>query len=63
MSTLRERCCWDNFDLKEEMPSGAGTRHTAHGIIIQEVTDIDQDSEADVFNVQDEVPKTKRRSI
>lgn len=49
--------------MKEETPSGAGTTHTAHGIIIQEVTDIDQDNEADVFNVQDEVPKTKRRSI
>ena len=62
MSTLRERYCWDNFDLKET-PSGAGTTHTAHGIIIQEVTDIDQDSEADVFNVHDEVSKTKRRPI
>lgn len=43
--------CWDNFDLKQETPSGAGTTHTAHGIITQEVTDIDQDNEADVFNV------------
>ena len=25
--------CWDNFELKEETPSGAGTTHTAHGII------------------------------
>ena len=30
--------CWDNFDLTEETPSGAGTTHTAHGIIIQEVS-------------------------
>ena len=29
--------CWDNFDLNEETPTGAGTTHTAHGIIIQEV--------------------------
>ena len=29
--------CWDNFDLNEEIPSGAGTTHTAHGIIIQEL--------------------------
>ena len=29
--------CWDNFDLNEETPSGAGTTHTAHGIIIQEL--------------------------
>ena len=26
--------CWDNFDLNEETPSGAGTTHTAHGIIM-----------------------------
>ena len=32
--------CWDNFDLTEESPSGAGTTHTAHGIIIQEVSTI-----------------------
>ena len=30
--------CWDNFDLTEETPSGAGTTHTAHGIIIPEVS-------------------------
>ena len=30
--------CWDNFDLTEETPSGAGTTHTAHGIIVQEVS-------------------------
>ena len=29
--------CWDNFDLNEETPSGAGTTHTAHGISIQEL--------------------------
>ena len=29
--------CWDNFDLTEETPSGAGTTHTAHGIVFQEV--------------------------
>ena len=26
--------CWGNFDLNEETPTGAGTTHTAHGIII-----------------------------
>ena len=31
--------CWDNFDLREETPSGAGTTHTTHGIVIQEVTE------------------------
>ena len=30
---------WDNFDLNEETPSGTGTTHTAHGIIVQEVED------------------------
>lgn len=29
--------CWDNFDLNEETPSGCGTTHSTHGIIIQEV--------------------------
>jgi len=29
--------CWDNFDINEETPTGAGTTHTTHGIIIQEV--------------------------
>jgi len=30
--------CWDNFDLNEETLSGAGTTHTTHGIVIQEVS-------------------------
>ena len=29
--------CWDNFDINEETPSGAGTTHSTHGIIIQEI--------------------------
>ncbi len=29
--------CWDNFDLNEETPSGSGTTHSTHGILIQEV--------------------------
>ena len=28
--------CWDNFDILEENPSGAGTTHTTHGIIVQQ---------------------------
>jgi len=28
--------CWDNFDLMEETPSGKGTTHSTHGIVIQE---------------------------
>ena len=31
--------CWDNFDLCEETPSGSGTTHSTHGIIIQESPD------------------------
>ena len=30
--------CWDNFDMNEETPSGAGTTHSTHGIVMQEVT-------------------------
>ena len=29
--------CWDNFDLNEETPSGTGTTHSTHGIVIQDV--------------------------
>ena len=29
--------CFDNFDLLEETLSGAGTTHTTHGIVIQEL--------------------------
>ena len=29
--------CWDNFDLNEETPSGTGTTHSTHGIVIQNV--------------------------
>eukprot|EP00916_Digyalum_oweni_P000533 GHVL01001092.1.p1 GENE.GHVL01001092.1~~GHVL01001092.1.p1 ORF type:complete len:330 (-),score=16.41 GHVL01001092.1:501-1490(-) len=31
--------CWDNFDLQEETVSGSGTTHSAHGIVIQEVSE------------------------
>ena len=34
--------CWDNFGLNEETPSGMGTTHSTHGIVIQEVTEVDQ---------------------
>ena len=30
--------CFDNFDLLEETTSGAGTTHSTHGIVIQELT-------------------------
>ena len=28
---------WGNFDLKEEAPTGSGTIHSTHGIVLQEV--------------------------
>ena len=40
--------CWDNFDITEETPYRAGTTHTAHGIVIQEVfTSTDSDACSD----------------
>ena len=52
--------CWDNFDLTEETPSGAGTTHTAHGIVIQEMfTSADSDACSD----QQSLPKDKKRSV
>ena len=35
--SLVTHLCWENFDLTEETPSGAGTTNTAHGTFIQEV--------------------------
>ena len=52
--------CWDNIDLTEETPSGAGTTHTAHGIVIQEMcTSADSDACGD----QQSLPKDKKRSV
>ena len=31
--------CYDNFDLDEETPSGSGTTHSTHGIVIQDIRD------------------------
>jgi hypothetical protein len=28
---------WDHFDINEETPSGAGSTHTTHEIVVQEV--------------------------
>ena len=33
--------CWDNFDLTEETPSGSGTNHSTHGIVIQDYNSAD----------------------
>ena len=51
--------CWDNCNLNEETPSGAGTTHTAHGIIIQELK-----SEANLLaNDFSNLPKSKERTV
>ena len=53
--------CWDIFDLREEKPAGAGTIHTAHGIIIQEVS---KDTRNDtVTPTTSDQPRTKGRSV
>ena len=52
--------CWDNFDLNEETPSGTGTTHTAHGIMIQEVL-VDACSNPSCIQVP--VLKNKQRSV
>lgn len=52
--------CWDNFDLREETPSGAGTTHTSHGIIIQEVLPT---IEGPLTETRVSRPRTKERSV
>jgi len=50
---------WDNIDINEETPSGAGTTHTTHGIVVQEVmpnTNLNQDRTCL------SITKTKQRS-
>ena len=34
--------CWDNFDLNEQTPTGTGTTHSIHGIVIHELTGVDK---------------------
>lgn len=50
--------CWDNFDLTEETPTGAGTTHTAHGIVIQEVHEKNP-----IISLQTKNCRTKERSV
>ena len=50
--------CWDNFDLNEETPSGLGTTHSTHGIIIQETTKDD----VEIQNPGVLIEKSKKRS-
>lgn len=47
--------CWDNFDLNEETPSGSGTTHSTHGIMIQE-----RSTELQTFIGGPNVSRTKR---
>ena len=55
--------CWDNFDLNEETPSGSGTTHSAHGIVIQETT-TNNDSPREAREAQTpSIAITKQRSV
>lgn len=53
--------CWDNFDLTEETTTGTGTTHSAHGIIIQEVSINTGSRQPDGGNRS--VSRTKKRSV
>lgn len=50
--------CWDNFDLNEETPSGSGTTHSTHGIMIQE-----RRTDMQTLISGTDVPRTKQRSV
>jgi len=61
ISTTGNKVChlsWDNFDLNEETPSGSGTTHTTHGILIQEIQ-----SDCVPETQYQCVPKSKARSF
>ena len=49
---------WNNFDVNEEMPSGAWTTHSTHGILIQEL----QDGYVPEQTISVNIPRTKDRS-
>ena len=50
--------CWDNFDINEETPSGTGTTHVTHGILIQEVLEV-----SNIPPTETGIVKTKERSF
>ena len=52
--------CFDNFDLDEETPSGSGTTHSTHGIVIQEVLDPDRQP---ILTETQPTPRSKQRSV
>ena len=43
---------WDNFDVNEETPSGHGTTHTTHGIIVQDQMDPTLASKSDALSIE-----------
>jgi len=51
--------CWDDFDLNEQTPSGGGTTHTTHGVVMQE---LENDAETEQ-HAEYQVPKSKIRSF
>ncbi len=51
--------CCDNFDLNEETQSSSGTTHTAHGIIIQEVS-IDGNADLQTSRTEEAIRKKAR---
>ena len=55
--------CWDNFDLNEETPSGSGTTHSTHGIVIQETTAYTESQSGEEETHTPAVSITKQRSV
>ena len=52
--------CYDNFDLDEETPSGSGTTHSTHGIVIQEIRDPEITT---AVAEADTTPRSRDRSV
>ena len=48
---------WGNFDMAEEIPSGAGTTHVAHGIVLQKIAE-NAPTYKDSFCLTEEPDKT-----
>ena len=46
--------CWDNFDLNEETPSGAGTTHSTHRTVLQEVSGDENPADLDQQDIETE---------
>jgi len=55
--------CWDTFDINEETPTGSGTTHATHGILIQELSSSTSDWEQLESRPPVEVKHRKKRSI